>query len=144
MTIRPVRRPSADHPITVAPHRGRVVVAAGGKVVADTRRALDLQEADYRVVRYIPREDVDMTLFERSTHVTYCPYKGEATHFSIPAAGERSVNAAWSYEAPHPFMREIEGYIAFYADRVDRIEVEAERAGYFRHPGLAPGPAPRA
>ena len=70
---------------------------------------------------YIPREDVKMSLLERTDRQTYCPYKGECSYFSIPAGGDRSVNAVWTYEQPFEAVALIAGYIAFYPDRVDEI-----------------------
>ncbi|HLY54777.1 MAG TPA: DUF427 domain-containing protein, partial [Stellaceae bacterium] len=61
-TPRTGRIPGPDHPITVIPHGGRVVVRLGGRVIADSRDALTLREATYPAVQYIPRRDVDMTL----------------------------------------------------------------------------------
>jgi uncharacterized protein (DUF427 family) len=122
MTDRPVKIPSPDHPITIAPHPKRVVVRLGGAVIADTTRALTLREANYPAVRYIPRADVDMAALERTDHGTYCPYKGEASYFSIPAGGARSVNAIWTYEAPFEAVAPIRDHLAFYPDRVDAIE----------------------
>lgn len=98
----------------------RVTVA--GRVVADTRAALALHESDYPPVYYIPRNDVDMSLLERSDNESYCPYKGDASYFSIPIGGERSVNAIWTYEAPYDAVAQIKDYVAFYPDRVDAIE----------------------
>ncbi|HEY4113886.1 MAG TPA: DUF427 domain-containing protein [Rhizomicrobium sp.] len=115
---KPVRIPGPDHPIAIAPTGGRVVVKAGGRVVADTRHALTLKEAAYPAVQYIPREDADMSVLTRTEHSTYCPYKGDASYYSLPGAA----NAVWSYETPHPAMAEIEGHLAFYPDRVDSIE----------------------
>ena len=65
----------------------------------------------------------------RSEHTTYCPYKGECTYYSIPAGGERSVNAVWSYEAPYVAVSAIREYLAFYPDRVDAIEVDKSDEG---------------
>ncbi len=85
---KPVKIPNADHPITIAPNPARIVVTVAGKVVADTRRALTMRELTYPPVHYIPRADVDMTLLARTDHASYCPYKGDAAYFSIPAGGE--------------------------------------------------------
>jgi uncharacterized protein (DUF427 family) len=63
-----------------------------------------------------------MSAFTRSDHRTYCPYKGDANHFSLAVNGTRADNAAWTYEAPYPAMREIEGRLAFYPHKVDKIE----------------------
>ena len=114
--------PGPDHPITVTPARGRVTVIAAGRTIADTRAALILKEAAYPPVYYIPRKDVDMARLQRTTHQTYCPYKGECNDYSIPLGGERSVNAVWTYEAPYAAVAEIKDHLAFYADRVDAIE----------------------
>ena len=96
MSSKPIKIPGPDHPIAITPTRGRVTVIVGGNRIADTGAALTLQEAGYSPVQYIPRKDVDMTQLQRTTHETYCPYKGDCAYYSIPAGGERSVNAAWS------------------------------------------------
>lgn len=123
---RTVKIPGPDHPIRIEPNPHRVVVSAGGRMIANTRAALTLREAQYPAVFYIPRQDVDMALLDRSAHETYCPYKGECHYFSIPVGGERSVNAVWTYETPYPAVAAIKGYLAFYADRVDLIEEHAD------------------
>lgn len=112
-----------DHPITVTPNPNRVKVTFRGKVVADTRKALTLQEANYPPVLYIPRADVDSSLLTRTTNSTHCPYKGDASYYSINAGGKTSENAIWSYETPKSDMTEITGYVAFYPNRVDSIEI---------------------
>ncbi|MFG1397130.1 DUF427 domain-containing protein [Roseixanthobacter pseudopolyaromaticivorans] len=122
MAERPVKQPGPDHPITVSRHPGRIVVTAGGRVIADTREALMLREASYPGVAYIPRKDVDMAALARTDHATYCPYKGDCGYFSIPGGGARADNAVWTYEAPFPAVAEIAGHLAFYPDRVDSIE----------------------
>jgi uncharacterized protein (DUF427 family) len=120
---KPVRIPGPDHPITITPNASRVIVSVGGKVVADSAHALSLKEATYPAVLYIPRSDVDMSLLARTDHATYCPFKGDCSYYSIPAGGERSVNAVWSYEAPYASVAEIRDHVAFYPDRVDSIEL---------------------
>jgi uncharacterized protein (DUF427 family) len=118
-----MKLPGPDHPITIAPNPGRVRVRLGGEVVADTTRALRLQEADYRPVLYVPREDARMALFTRTQRRTHCPYKGNASYYTVQAGGgRRAEDAAWSYEAPYPAMAPIAGHLAFYPDRVDAIE----------------------
>jgi uncharacterized protein (DUF427 family) len=117
-----VRIPGPDHPITIERNANRVVVRLAGRIVADTREALTLREASYAPVQYVPRNDVDMTLLQRTDHSTYCPYKGEASYFSMPVGGDRSANAVWSYEAPYDTVSVIKDHLAFYPDRVDAIE----------------------
>src|ERR1700691_3411517 len=101
MADRSIKIPGPDHPITIARNPRRVVVTLAGKVIADTAEALTLREASYPAVQYIPRRDVDMALLERSATQTYCPYKGEASYFSIPSGGRRSLDAIWTYERPY-------------------------------------------
>lgn len=122
MTERLIKIPGPDHPITVEPNSNRVTVMLGGKVIADTTNALTLREAGYPAVHYIPRKDVDMTALSRTDTQTYCPYKGEASYFSIPAGGARSVDAIWTYETPYDSVSAIKDHLAFYPDRVDAIE----------------------
>ena len=63
-----------------------------------------------------------MSLLTRTAHVTYCPYKGDCSYYTIPAGGERASNAVWSYETPYPAVAAIKGHFAFYRNRVDSIE----------------------
>lgn len=117
--------PGKDHPITIArsPHRVRVMWR--GRIIADTTAALDLQEASYPTVKYIPRSDADMSLLRKTDHSTHCPYKGDAGYFSIVVDGETSRNAIWTYEAPFEAVAQIGDHLAFYPDRVDTIEESA-------------------
>lgn len=123
MATRPIKIPGPDHPITITAQPGRIVVKVAGRILADTRAALTLREADYPPVYYIPRADVDMSMLTRTKHVTYCPYKGKSNYYSVPSGGDRSLNAVWSYEDPHDAVRQIKEHVAFYADRVDSIEL---------------------
>jgi uncharacterized protein (DUF427 family) len=121
MKEKQVKLPGPDHPISIQHNRARVVVSVAGRVIADTRNALTLREADYPAVQYIPREDVDLTQLEPTDHATYCPYKGDCTYYSVPAGRKKSVNAVWTYEDPFPAVEQIRGHVAFYPDRVDEI-----------------------
>ena len=125
MDSKQIKIPNSDHPISIVANPFRVTVVIGGRIIADTRSALSLREASYAAVEYIPRRDVDMCALVRSEHKTYCPYKGDASYFSIPAGGDRSVNAVWTYEAPFEAMHQIKDYLAFYPNRVDRITSSA-------------------
>ena len=122
MQTKTVKIPGPDHPITIEPNPARVTVTLAGKIIADTTAALILREAAYPAVHYIPLKDVDPTLIERTQHSSYCPYKGEASYYSIPVGGERSLNAIWTYEAPYAAVAAIKDHVAFYPDRVDSIE----------------------
>ena len=116
------RRPAAAAGITVAPNPNRVIVRLGGAIVADTTRALVMRAPGTPDQQYIPRQDVDMTRLVRTELVTHCPYKGDASYWSIQSGPRTVENAVWSYEAPHDDMMSIAGYLAFYTDRVDAIE----------------------
>src|ERR1700686_1070779 len=87
MADRPMKIAGPDHPISIDANPSRVVVKVGGKIIADTRDALTLREASYPAVQYTPRRDVDMAALMRSEHTTYCPYKGDASYYSVPAGG---------------------------------------------------------
>lgn len=115
------RIPGPDHPISIERPRERVVVTAGGHVIAHTTHALVVHEAQYPPVFYIPRKDVDMAALERSDHTTYCPYKGDCSYYSVKGS-DKGQNAAWSYETPYDAVADLKGYLAFYPDRVDSIE----------------------
>ena len=125
MSERTITVPGPDHPITIERNSRRVTMTLNGRVLADSHDALTLREAAYPPVHYTPRRDVDMAALERSATRTYCPYKGEAAYFTIPAGGERSIDAIWTYEAPVGAVAEIANHLAFYPDRVDAIEEQA-------------------
>jgi uncharacterized protein (DUF427 family) len=128
-----IKRVGPDHPITVEPTSDRVVVRAGDRVVADSRAALVLREASYPPVYYLPPEDVDHAALRPSPKSTYCPYKGDAGHYSVLAGADGAVDsesgagaiadAAWTYPHPYPDVAPIAGHLAFYPDRV-QISVE--------------------
>jgi uncharacterized protein (DUF427 family) len=117
-----MKLPGPDHPITIEPNPKRVRVVLNGRVVADSTRALTLREASLRPVQYIPRADADMSLLVRSTHASHCPYKGDAAYYSLRVDGRTAENAVWTYETPYPAMAAIKEHLAFYPERVDRIE----------------------
>src|SRR5882762_3234678 len=124
MKEKQIKIPGSDHLISIQRNPARVVVSVAGRVIADTRNALTLREADYPPVQYIPREDVDLSQLKRTNHATYCPYKGNCNYYSIPAGGKKSVNAVWTYENPYPAVAQIKEHVAFYPDRVDEIAEE--------------------
>jgi uncharacterized protein (DUF427 family) len=121
-TDQTMKIPGPDHPIEIARSPQRVRVTFAGRVVADTQRALTLSEAGYPAVQYIPRADADMSLLRATTRHTHCPYKGDASYFSIEVAGRTADNAVWTYEQPYPAVAQIAGYLAFYVGCVDAIE----------------------
>jgi uncharacterized protein (DUF427 family) len=117
MAQRPVRQPTAEHPITVTPTEGRVIVEINGQQVADSRAALTLQESTYPAVQYIPLQDVDSDVLTRTDTTTYCPYKGDAGYYSVAVGGATVEDAGWFYEQPYEAVAAIAGHLAFYADK---------------------------
>jgi len=132
MASKLIKVPSSDHPITIEPSRERVTVTVAGECIADTHEALVLREAAYPPAYYIPRKDVAVAQLERTSHQTYCPYKGDCSYYSIPAGGERSDNAVWTYETPYAAVSSIKEHLAFYPDRVDDIHVGLSGKGRVR------------
>jgi uncharacterized protein (DUF427 family) len=122
MSAKPIKHPGPSHPITIEPNPARIRVSVAGRVVADTRDALTLREASYAPVHYIPLADVERSLLTPTDHATYCPFKGDASYYSVPTAGEQGVNVVWEYKAPYPAVAEIAGHVAFYRDRVELDE----------------------
>jgi len=116
---RPVKLPDATHPIDVRPTGSHVTVRVGGVTVADTDRALSLAEASYPVVQYIPVEDVDQGLLHRTATQSYCPYKGEASYYSVTTPGGTEADIIWAYDEPYDAVKEIAGHLAFYANRAE-------------------------
>lgn len=117
-----MKLPGPDHPIAITRNANRVRVMFAGNVIADSMRALTLQEASYPPVHYIPRTDANMGLLTPTANASHCPYKGDASYFTISAGGRMAENAVWSYARPFPAVAEIAGHLAFYPSRVDAIE----------------------
>ena len=116
--------PGPDHPITVEPKETPVRVELAGALVLETRSYMELHEATYPPVAYLPREQVDMSALERSDHTTWCPYKGEAAYYHIRTAdGGLIENAVWTYETPFPAVAAIKDALAVYPNKVDAIKI---------------------
>ena len=120
MTDRPVREPTADHPITVDPTGKHVTVRVNGVVVAETDDALTLQESTYPAVHYIPLHDVVEGVLTSSDTSTYCPYKGDASYYHVTtAAGDTVEDVMWTYRQPYPAVGDIAGHVAFYPEKAE-------------------------
>lgn len=118
--------PSQDHPISVTQKTTSVSISLAGVTVLAARSHLELREANYPPVAYMPREQVNMSMLERSGHTSWCPYKGEAAYFHIRMPnGDRVENAVWTYETPFPTVAAIEGALAVYPNKVDAIKIGA-------------------
>lgn len=97
----------------------RIRILAGDKLIANTNDAIELREVGYPVRQYIPRKDIAMQYLQRSEKTTYCPFKGDASYYSIVLDDRTIENAAWSYEQPFPAMADIRERIAFDAGLVE-------------------------
>ena len=123
MKTKTAKIPGPDHPIRIEASRSHIIVTVALIEIVNSKRALVLREASYPPVLYVPREDADMAMLRRTDHLTYCPYKGECSYYSIPAGAGKAINAAWTYEDPYPAVAEIKGHLAFYPERVDSIAI---------------------
>jgi len=111
--------PGPDHPITLDPCAARVTVRAGATVLAETSRAIELREATYPPVFYVPIADVEESHLRPSDHHTYCPFKGEASYYDVVGVGAEDLEGAvWYYPEPYPAVADICGHVAFYPDRI--------------------------
>lgn len=123
---RQMRTPGPDHPITLTPDPDRLVVRAGGVVIAETADALTLKEGGYPAVSYIPLADVDPERLRPSDSETYCPYKGEAGYYALALPDGTVVpDAVWTYREPYPAVAAIAGRVAFYPEHVTVERVSA-------------------
>ena len=117
-----------DYRVDLVPEGRRVRVVFGGATIADSASALRVEESGHAAVHYLPEKDVRLDLMRRTDHHTRCPYKGEASYWTIevPTSSEprRSENAVWGYPTPYDEVAGLAGYYAFYPNRVDSITVE--------------------
>ncbi|THD67111.1 DUF427 domain-containing protein [Phenylobacterium sp.] len=118
-----MKTPGPDHPITLEPGATRWRAQFAGHVIADSAEALILRESTYPPVVYFPRVDVEMGFMSRTDRGTHCPYKGDASYFTVLMDGQFAENAVWTYEQPFPAMEAIEGRLAFYTDKIEVYEV---------------------
>ncbi|WP_162409784.1 DUF427 domain-containing protein [Acuticoccus sediminis] len=128
---RSIRVPDSDYPISIERSEDDVMVIALGQMIAETRRSLEVREGRGRqpAIRYIPMADVDMSLLRPSATLVYCPYKGDASLFTLFANERDLPNAAWCYRAPHWAVAELEGHVAFAPSKVERIAIRPAGGG---------------
>jgi uncharacterized protein (DUF427 family) len=129
-----MKTPGPDHPITLEKAANRWRARYAGHVIADTDDAIILREADYPPVVYFPRIDVEMGYMSRTARGTHCPYKGDASYFTVLMDGQFAENAVWTYEQPFPAMEAIEGRLAFYPDKIEVYEVADEAVNPHHRP----------
>ncbi len=108
-----------DYRVDLEPNAERIRVRFNGEIVSDSRRTLVVHETKHDPVIYFPREDVRFELLERTRHQTFCPFKGDASYWSLRVGDRIEKNAVWSYESPFDEVAGLKDYIAFYPDRVE-------------------------
>jgi uncharacterized protein (DUF427 family) len=117
-------QPGPDHPISIEPAARRWRARFAGHVIADSADALILKEASYPPRVYFPRVDVSMEYMSRTDHGTHCPYKGDATYYTVLMDGQFAENAVWTYEHPFPAMDPIAERLSFYPEKIEVYEVD--------------------
>lgn len=119
-----VKKP--EHRVDVHPEKQRLRVTFAGKVIAESSDALRVEETGHGPVHYFPEKDVRLDLLTKTAHSTHCPFKGDASYWTIAVenGGEtrRSENAVWAYSTPYDEMTALAGHYAFYDSRVDAID----------------------
>jgi uncharacterized protein (DUF427 family) len=121
-----------DHVLYFEDSPRRVRVVLGGETVADSRRVKLMHETRHLPIYYFPEEDVRMDLLETTDHTTTCPFKGEASYWSVRVGEAVAENAVWSYPEPIESAPPIAGYLAFYWRKMDHWYEEDEEV--FVHP----------
>ena len=106
----------ADH-INIRQAEGIWVLHAGGAVLGETTKALELREGDYPPVIYFPRKDIALAILRKSDTTSQCPHKGEAIYYSIQTQSGLIRDAAWSYETPKAGIEALAGHLAFFTDK---------------------------
>ena len=113
-----------DHVVAFRPAGRRVTVRLGGEVIAESDRALLCEETGHGPVYYVPMTDTRAHLFRPTATHSYCPFKGEASYWSVSAGGVDGHDVAWSYDLPFDEAMPIRGHVAFYPNRVDSIDAD--------------------
>lgn len=115
-----------EHRVDIHPDTKHLRVTFGGAVIADSRETLRIEETGHGPVHYFPEKDVRADLLKKTAHSTHCPFKGDASYWTIEVGNggdvKRSENAVWGYQTPYDEMTRLSGYYAFYASRVDSID----------------------
>jgi uncharacterized protein (DUF427 family) len=120
---------ASGHTITITPAGHRIEVSAGGQKLAESDRALRLDETGLPARYYIPREDVRTDLLRPTARRTTCPFKGQASYWSAQAGGDICKDLVWSYETPIPGAEQIAGLMCFYNERVELTIGDEHQAG---------------
>jgi uncharacterized protein (DUF427 family) len=118
------------HTLYFEPYERRMRAVLDGETVIDTTGGMLLYESNIGPVLYVPREDVREDLIERTEHTTHCPFKGDATYWSVGS----HENVLWGYEEPIESASFLLGYVAPYWDRFEWFEEDERLSTKFRDP----------
>ena len=119
--------------VTLEPCARRIRGEVGGERIVDSDRALVMHETRLAPVYYFPRDDVRMDLMEKTAHRTHCPFKGNASYWTLKAGGREARNVVWAYEEPYDEAEGVRDFVAFYWDAMD---------AWFEDDAAAQRPAP--
>jgi uncharacterized protein (DUF427 family) len=115
-----------EHRVDIHPDSQRLRVTFAGAVIADSAETLRIEETGHGPVHYFPAKDVRLDLMKKTEHSTHCPFKGDASYWTLEvgngAEARRAENAVWGYCTPYDEMTPLAGYYAFYDSRVDAID----------------------
>ena len=123
MSKSPGHRQHPEHVVREVRVNGRVQASVAGKVLADSRDVIKVEEDGAKDRYYFPRSDVKMDALERTDTTTRCPFKGTANYFSVNTAAKHLQDAVWSYEDPYAEHQDLKGRVAFYDERIPDLEI---------------------
>jgi uncharacterized protein (DUF427 family) len=118
---------ASGHQITITPTDRHIEVSLGGEKLASSDRAILLEETGAPDRYYLPSEDVRTELLRPTSTKTTCPYKGEASYWSVEAGGQVHEDVVWAYETPIADAKDITGLLCFYTER--GVELTAGERG---------------
>ena len=108
-----------DYRVNLEAISERIRVTIDGETIADSSRAVTVLETEHDPVVYFPREDVRFDLLEATDHTTFCPFKGDASYWTVRVSDRVEDNVVWGYEDPFQEVADLKGYVSFYPDRVE-------------------------
>ena len=122
------------HRLLLHPFPRRVRARFAGEVVLDSTRGALLHESNILPRFYVPLEDVRADLLERTDHATHCPFKGDASYWSVRVGDRVAENAVWTYEDPIADAAWLRGLVSIYPERMDSWHDEDEEVTHLRDP----------
>ncbi|MEW1724773.1 DUF427 domain-containing protein [Streptomyces sp. NPDC093109] len=105
---------TTGHTITVEQGSERVRVVRDGQLLAESSRPLVLRETGCPVRYYLPPDDVRTELLTPSPTTTHCPFKGDASYWSLPDAPD----LVWAYPTPKAEVAQVKDHFCFYDTEV--------------------------